>query len=102
MTSGRDHSSNHLKLNASVDEEWHVLVRVVKEDTGSGQPQRHPDSRCQQDPGWLPRPLFGFCRVGSAISRFPWGQGGGQQRLSVSPAAPTETASLPQQLKSQN
>lgn len=44
MTSGSDHNSNRLKLNASVDEEWHLLVRVVKKDAGNGQPQLHPGS----------------------------------------------------------
>lgn len=38
VTSGSDHNSNRLKLNASVDEEWHLLVRVVKKDAGNGQP----------------------------------------------------------------
>lgn len=98
------HNSNRLKLNASVDEEWRLLVCVVKKDTGSHQPPLHPGSRCQQDPGWLPRPalcwvLQGWCRHQQVSP----GAGRWRQCLSAPPAAPpAETGPLPHQLKSQN
>lgn len=87
MTSGRDHNSNRLKLNASVDEEWHLLVRVVKKDAGSGQPPLHPGSRCQQDPGWLPRPPLGSAGLAPPSAGFP---GAGRW-----PAAPVSPSSSP-------
>lgn len=74
VTSGRDHNSNHLKLNASVDEEWHLLVRVVKKDAGNCQPQLHPGSRCQQDPGWLPCPPLDSAGLAPPSAGFPGGR----------------------------